>query len=362
VQFIAVGTPSLANGAANLSAVFAVAELIGQHINQFCVVVDKSTVPIGTAKLVTEKIQQALNARKANIAFTVVSNPEFLKEGAAINDFMQPDRIVLGCEDEKATQIMHELYAPLIADAPNKWLVMDVLSAELTKYAANAMLATRISFMNEISHVAEKVGANIEHIRQGIGADKRIGPHFLNAGCGYGGSCFPKDVRALLSTAQEVDINMPLLQAVECVNERQKTVLFDKLSAIFNQDLTNKVIAVWGLAFKPNTDDIREATSRVLCEALWQQGATVRAYDPVAIEEFRHVYGERTDMHYCADKETALQGADALVIVTEWDEFRSPNWSLIKTSLSQPVIVDGRNLFEPKELRALGIQYHSIGR
>jgi len=362
VQFIAVGTPSLENGAANLSAVFAVAQLIGSHVADYCVVVDKSTVPVGTAKKVSEIIHQAIAARAAKIDVAVVSNPEFLKEGAAINDFMFPDRIVLGCSDEKSGKLLRELYTPLIDKAPNKWVVMDILSAELTKYAANAMLATRISFMNEISQVAEAIGADIEQIRLGIGSDKRIGPYFLNAGCGYGGSCFPKDVRALLSTARDAGVNMPLLQAVEHVNEQQKTVLFSKLNRLFNYDLKGKVIALWGLAFKPNTDDIREATSRVLCEALWVQGARVQAYDPVAVEEFRHTYGERADMHYCVSKEQTLEGADALVIVTEWDEFRAPDWSLIKTTLKQPIIVDGRNLFDPQQVHALGIHYYAIGR
>ena len=362
VQFIAVGTPSLPNGAANLNAVFAVAKHIGEHINKSCIVVDKSTVPVGTAKKVNDIITQALKARAVNNEVCVVSNPEFLKEGAAINDFMVPDRIVIGCDDQKSAGILHELYSPLIDKTPNKWIVMDVLSAELTKYAANAMLATRISFMNEISHVAQAIGADIEQVRAGIGSDKRIGPYFLNAGCGYGGSCFPKDVRALLSTARDAGVDMPLLQAVEQVNEHQKTVLFTKLNKLFEGDLKGKVIALWGLAFKPNTDDIREATSRVLCEALWAKGARVQAYDPVATDEFRHTYGERDDIHYCVSKEQALEGADVLVIATEWDEFRAPDWSLVKQILEQPVVVDGRNLFNPATLRAAGLHYYAIGR
>jgi UDPglucose 6-dehydrogenase len=295
------------------------------------------------------------------LQFSVVSNPEFLKEGSAIDDFNRPDRIVIGAEDERAIKVMRDMYAPFQRNH-DRLMVMDIKSAELTKYAANAMLATRISFMNELANLAERVGADIEHVRKGIGSDQRIGYHFLYAGCGYGGSCFPKDIRALQRTGAEYGLPLKVLEAVERVNDAQKSVLLQKIIKRFGSDLKGKHFALWGLAFKPGTDDMREATSRVVMEGLWEHGATITAFDPVAMKEARHIYGERADLNYAENSKDALQGADALVIVTEWKAFKSPDFSIIKARLKQPVVFDGRNLFEPASVTALGIEYHGIGR
>ena len=361
VQMIAVGTPSGEDGSADLQYVIAAARSIAQHMTEYKVIVDKSTVPVGTADKVKQAVQEVLSQRGVAIDFGVVSNPEFLKEGAAIDDFNRPDRIVIGAEDELAIAVMREMYAPFQRNH-DRLMVMDIRSAELTKYAANAMLATRISFMNELANLAERVGADIEHVRKGIGSDQRIGYHFLYAGCGYGGSCFPKDIRALQRTGEEYGLPLKVLEAVERVNDAQKSVLLHKIVARFGEDLTGKHFAIWGLAFKPGTDDMREATSRVVMEGLWARGATVTAFDPVAMKETQHIYGERADLSYAEDSKAALHNADALVIVTEWKAFKSPDFDIIKARLKQPVIFDGRNLFEPKTIAALGIEYHGIGR
>ena len=361
IVFIAVGTPPDEDGSADLQYVLAAARSIGQFMNSPKVVVDKSTVPVGTAGKVKAAIDAELAARGLAIEFSVVSNPEFLKEGAAIADFMRPDRIVIGSSDPRATELMRQLYAPFQRNH-ERLIVMDVHSAELTKYAANAMLATRISFMNELALLAGKLGADIELVRQGIGSDSRIGYHFLYAGCGYGGSCFPKDVQALARTAGEVGQQLHLLDAVEKVNELQKQVLPAKIVQRFGEDLGGRHFALWGLAFKPNTDDMREAPSRVLIEALLARGATVCAHDPVAMPEARRIFGEDPRVRYADTPLAVLEGADALVIVTEWKTFRSPDFPAIKAALKQPVIFDGRNLYEPAQLRAQGFEYHSIGR
>ena len=368
VQMIAVGTPSGEDGSADLQYVIAAARAIGQAMTEYKVIVDKSTVPVGTADKVRQAVQEELNKRgldpqspTLNPGFSVVSNPEFLKEGAAIDDFNRPDRIVIGAEDEQAIRVMRDMYAPFQRNH-DRLMVMDIKSAELTKYAANAMLATRISFMNELANLAEKVGADIEHVRKGIGSDQRIGYHFLYAGCGYGGSCFPKDVRALKRTAEEHGLPLKVLQAVEEVNHVQKKVLLHKITGRFGENLKGRHFALWGLAFKPGTDDMREATSRVVMEGLWARGATVTAYDPAAMKETQHIYGERTDLSYADNPKDALQDADALVIVTEWKAFKSPDFATIKARLKQPVIFDGRNLFEPADIKALGFEYHGIGR
>ncbi len=361
VQMIAVGTPSGEDGSADLQYVIAAARAIGRAMTEYKVIVDKSTVPVGTADKVRQAVQEELGKRGIKTSFSVVSNPEFLKEGAAIDDFNRPDRIVIGAEDEQAIKIMREMYAPFQRNH-DRLMVMDIRSAELTKYAANAMLATRISFMNELANLAEKVGADIEHVRKGIGSDQRIGYHFLYAGCGYGGSCFPKDIRALQRTGAEYGLPLKVLQAVEEVNHAQKNVLLQKITTRFGNNLKGKNFALWGLAFKPGTDDMREATSRVVLEGLWARGATVTAYDPVAMKEARHIYGERADLRYADNPKDALHGADALVIVTEWKAFKSPDFATVKSRLKQPVIFDGRNLFEPSSVAALGIEYHGIGR
>ncbi|MDO8263142.1 MAG: UDP-glucose/GDP-mannose dehydrogenase family protein [Gallionella sp.] len=361
VQMIAVGTPSDEDGSADLQYVLAAARAIGRTMTEYKVIVDKSTVPVGTAEKVKQAVQEELDKRDVKTEFSVVSNPEFLKEGAAIDDFNRPDRIVVGADDEQAIRIMREMYAPFQRNH-ERLMVMDIKSAELTKYAANAMLATRISFMNELANLAERVGADIEHVRKGIGSDQRIGYHFLYAGCGYGGSCFPKDVRALQRTGEEYGLPMKVLAAVELVNEAQKSVLLQKITRRFGEDLKGKHFALWGLSFKPGTDDMREASSRVVMEGLWARGATVTAYDPVAMKETRHIYGERPDLRYAENSKDALQDADALVIVTEWKVFKSPDFNVIKARLKQPVIFDGRNLFEPASVAALGIEYHGIGR
>ena len=360
-QFIAVGTPPDEDGSADLQYVTAVARSIGERMSDYRIVVNKSTVPVGTADRVRNTITETLKGRASNIEFDVVSNPEFLKEGAAIEDFMKPDRIVIGADNPRTTELLRALYAPFNRNH-DRLVCMDIRSAELTKYAANAMLATKISFMNELANLAERLGADIEKVRVGIGSDPRIGYHFIYPGCGYGGSCFPKDVKALERTARDVHYSAPLLQAVEAVNERQKERLFEKISQYFNGDLKGKTIAVWGLAFKPNTDDMREASSRVLMERLWEKGAKVRAFDPVALEETDRIYGPRSDLVLCEGPEETLEGADVLAIVTEWNVFRSPDFNLIKSRLKYPVIFDGRNLYDPQTLKAQGFGYFAIGR
>jgi UDPglucose 6-dehydrogenase len=360
--FIGVGTPPDEDGSADLQYVVAAARSIGQRMTDYKVIVDKSTVPVGTADRVREAVKEELVKRGlADMAFAVVSNPEFLKEGAAVEDFMKPDRIIVGSDDEQATLLMRALYAPFNR-TQDRMLVMDVRSAEFTKYAANAMLATRISFMNELALLAEKVGADIELVRRGIGSDPRIGYQFLYAGAGYGGSCFPKDVKALVKTAADQGLPLQVLTAVEAANERQKRVLVDKVTARFGDDLRGRHFAVWGLAFKPNTDDMREAPSLVVIEELTRRGATVAAYDPVAGQEAARILGPRDDVKLLERADAALQGADALLIITEWKEFRTPDFDAIKAALKQPVILDGRNLYDPKLMKALGIQYSGIGR
>ena len=360
-QFIAVGTPPDEDGSADLSHVLSVANSIGEHMNEYRVVVNKSTVPVGTADKVREAVKAALKRRGAEVEFDVVSNPEFLKEGAAIDDFMRPDRIIVGTDNPRTTELLRALYAPFNR-SHERVIAMDIRSAELTKYAANAMLATKISFMNELANLAERLGADIEQIRVGIGADPRIGYHFIYPGCGYGGSCFPKDVKALERTARDASYSAELLQAVEAVNERQKHLLFQKITRHFGSQLAGRTFAVWGLAFKPNTDDMREAPSRVLMEALWAAGAHVQAHDPAAMEETHRLYGERGDLVLCKTPLEAVKGADALVICTEWNLFRSPDFHQLKTLLKQPVIFDGRNLYDPALLTREGFSYYAIGR
>src|SRR5277367_922639 len=347
-QLIAVGTPPDEDGSADLRYVLAVARTIGDYMNDYRVVVTKSTVPVGTADKVRAAVRESLDRRHASAEFDMVSNPEFLKEGAAIADFMKPDRVVVGTDSVRATEHMRILYEPFTHNR-DRLIAMDVRSAELTKYAANAMLATKISFMNELANLAEHCGADIEAVRFGIGADPRIGHAFIYPGVGYGGSCFPKDVKALRHSAAEVGYAESILAAVESVNERQKRVLFEKIKRHFGS-LRGKTIALWGLAFKPNTDDMREAPSRVLMEALWQEGASVRAYDPVAMPECSRIYGSRADLTLCKSSVETLTGADALAIVTEWREFRSPDFDYIKATLKTPVIFDGRNLYDPAHL------------
>ena len=361
IQFIAVGTPPGEDGSADLSHVTAAARNIGRHLDHYCVVVDKSTVPVGTADRVREAIADELAKRGSTQEFAVVSNPEFLKEGAAIEDFLKPDRIVVGSDDDRATQLMRQLYQPFQRNH-ERMIVMDVRSAELTKYAANAMLATRISFMNELANLAERVGADIERVRQGIGADPRIGYHFLYAGTGYGGSCFPKDVKALLRTGEDAGLSLRILRAVEDANEAQKSVLLEKLDRRYGADVRGMKIAMWGLAFKPNTDDMREAPSRVIIEGLLDRGATVVAYDPVAEEEAQRHIGERAGLAYAPSPMAALADADILLIVTEWKEFRSPDFEAIAARLARKAIFDGRNMYEPSIVRECGLEYHGIGR
>lgn len=361
VQFIAVGTPPDEDGSADLQYVVAAARNIGKHMQDFRVIVDKSTVPVGTADKVRAAVQEELDKRKLDCGFAVASNPEFLKEGAAVEDFMRPDRIVIGTDNARALEIMRAIYAPFQRNH-ERIIAMDIRSAELTKYAANAMLATRISFMNELALLAEKLQADIEHVRHGIGSDPRIGYHFLYPGVGYGGSCFPKDVQALQRTAQEHGVTLKVLNAVEEANERQKAVLIEKITQRFGEDLKGKCFALWGLAFKPNTDDMREAPSRVIIEGLWAKGATVRAYDPVAIHETQRIYGDEKRIAYADSPMDCLEGVDALVIVTEWKVFRSPDFAAVKAKLKTPVIFDGRNLYEPSVVRAQGLEYLPIGR
>ena len=361
IQFIAVGTPPDEDGSADLQYVVAAARNIGRHMTGYKLVVDKSTVPVGTADKVKAAMQEELSQRGVTHEFNVASNPEFLKEGAAVEDFMKPDRIVIGTDSERATSLLRQLYAPFQRNR-DRLTVMDVKSAELTKYAANAMLATRISFMNELAVLAEKLGADIEQVRHGIGSDPRIGYHFLYAGCGYGGSCFPKDVQALRRTGQENGVTLRVLDAVEEANEVQKQILVNKLTARLGSDLKGKRFAMWGLAFKPNTDDMREAPSRSMLEALWAMGASVSAYDPAAMEETRRIYGERADLLLVDSPMDALKGADALLIVTEWKVFRSPNFDTMKSLLKPPLVFDGRNLYEPQAMREMGFDYLPIGR
>jgi UDPglucose 6-dehydrogenase len=361
VQFIAVGTPPAEDGSADLQYVLAAARNIGRHMRDYRVVVDKSTVPVGTADKVRAAIAAELKRRGADIAFSVVSNPEFLKEGAAVEDFMRPDRIVVGTDDERATLVMRNLYAPFQRNH-ERVITMDVRSAELTKYAANAMLATRISFMNELANLAERLGADIEHVRRGIGADPRIGYHFLYPGAGYGGSCFPKDVQALMRTAGEAGMNLLVLEAVEKANALQKEVLAQKILKRFGNELKGLRFALWGLAFKPNTDDMREAPSRQLVARLLERGASITAYDPIAMDEARHIYKGESRVRFAESPMAALEGAEALVIVTEWKEFRSPDFQRVKQVLGTPAIFDGRNLYDPAEVRRNGLEYYPIGR
>lgn len=361
VIFIAVGTPPDEDGSADLKYVLSVARNIGAHLERYAVVVDKSTVPVGTADRVREEIAAALKARGADVAFDVVSNPEFLKEGDAVNDCMKPDRIIVGASSARAINVLKALYAPFNRNH-ERIVVMDERSAELTKYAANAMLATKISFMNEIANIAERVGADVEAVRHGIGADPRIGYHFIYPGAGYGGSCFPKDVQALERTAHSSGYEARLLGAVEAVNRDQKRKLFELITRHFDGELGGRTIALWGLAFKPNTDDMREASSRVLMEALWQAGAKVRAFDPQARAETARLYGTRDDLVLCDDPWAALEGADALAVVTEWKVFRSPDFARIKAMLGTPAVFDGRNLYDPGMVEAAGLAYYGIGR
>ncbi|MGI9277968.1 MAG: UDP-glucose dehydrogenase family protein [Endozoicomonas sp.] len=361
LQFIAVGTPADEDGSADLQHVLAVAETIAINMNSEKIIINKSTVPVGTADKVAERVRQVLEKREGDVPFQVVSNPEFLKEGAAVNDCMKPDRIVVGTQGESIRDTFRELYAPFNRNH-DRILFMDVRSAELTKYAANCMLATKISFMNEMAILAEKLGADIEHVRQGIGSDPRIGYDFIYPGCGYGGSCFPKDVRALQRTAEAIDFEPLMLSAVEERNSRQKQVLFEKVNDHFKGELKGKTFALWGLAFKPDTDDMRDAPSRVLMEALWESGAKVQAFDPEAMEEAQRIYGVRDDLHLCGTRQAALKGADALVICTEWKPFRAPDFEEMSGLLNCPVIFDGRNMYEPERMQNKGFIYRAIGR
>ena len=362
IQFIAVGTPPDEDGSADMKYVTAAARNIGRYMTDYKVVVDKSTVPVGTADAVKAAIHEELAKRGVQTPFSVVSNPEFLKEGAAIDDFMKPDRIVVGCDDEQAALNMRALYAPFQRNH-DRLILMDIRSAELTKYAANAMLATRISFMNELANLAEKLGADIENVRKGIGSDPRIGYDFLYAGAGYGGSCFPKDVKALIKTAaDDAGIQLQVLQAVETANDAQKHILGGKVLARFGGNVAGRHFALWGLAFKANTDDMREATSREVIKDLLAAGATVTAYDPQAMAEARHCFPDEPGLRYAENQTAALDNADALIIVTEWKEFRSPDFDTIKAKLRQPLIFDGRNLYDPKLVRAMGFEYLAIGR
>ncbi|WON78580.1 UDP-glucose/GDP-mannose dehydrogenase family protein [Serratia sp. UGAL515B_01] len=361
IQFIAVGTPPDEDGSADLQYVEAVVRTIAEHMTEHKVVIDKSTVPVGTADKVRKVMNETLRNRGSNLTFDVVSNPEFLKEGAAIADCMRPERIVIGTDNKAVVEQLRELYEPFNRNH-DRIILMDIRSAELTKYAANCMLATKISFMNEISNLAEMLGADIEKVRQGIGSDSRIGYHFIYPGCGYGGSCFPKDVQALIRTAENIGYQPKLLQAVELVNSRQKYKLTQFIERHYGNGIKGKTFALWGLSFKPNTDDMREASSRILMETLWQSGANVQAYDPEAMDEAQRIYGHRKDLKLMGTKEAALQGADALVICTEWQNFRAPDFDVIKQALKQPVIFDGRNLFDPERMQARGFTYYGIGR
>jgi UDPglucose 6-dehydrogenase len=361
-QFLAVGTPPDEDGSADMQYVLAVARTIGSQLNEYKIVVDKSTVPVGTADQVRAEIEKVLAERgMEGMGFDVVSNPEFLKEGNAIDDFMKPDRIIIGTDNHDAAEHLRSLYAPFNRNH-DRLIEMDIRSAELTKYAANAMLATKITFMNELANIAERVGADIEQVRIGIGSDKRIGYHFIYPGAGYGGSCFPKDVKALEYTAGQHGYQARLLQSVDLVNEAQKRSIYNKIENYFSGDIEGKVFALWGLAFKPNTDDMREAPSRELMEALWEKGAKVQAFDPEAHKEARRIYGDRDDLVICDSAEQALDAADALIIVTEWKQFRAPDFASIRARLKQPVIFDGRNLYDPDDMDIEGITYYGVGR
>jgi UDPglucose 6-dehydrogenase len=358
----AVGTPPSEDGSADLKYVLAVAEVIGREMEEPKIVVSKSTVPVGTCDKIRSRIAEMLKARgREELTFDVVSNPEFLKEGSAVGDCMKPDRIIVGTSSDETETLMRELYAPFSRNH-EKMIVMDVRSAEFTKYAANCILATKISFMNEMSGLAERLGADIEEVRKGIGSDPRIGYDFIYPGLGYGGSCFPKDIRAMIKTAEGISFDAKMLKAVEERNAEQKSILFEKVNRYFKGNLKGKVFALWGLAFKPNTDDMREAPSRTLMEALWQAGATVQAFDPEAMQECQSIYGQRDDLLLYGTKEAALRGADALLIVTEWKSFRAPSFDLMRDALTTPVIFDGRNLYDPKVIARHGLEYHSIGR
>lgn len=361
IQFIAVGTPPDEDGSADLQYVTAAARNIAKHMSEYKVVVDKSTVPVGTADKVRAAISEELVKRGVDFPFAVVSNPEFLKEGAAVDDFMRPDRVVIGVADDRAAHLMQDLYAPFNRNH-DRVIMMDIKSAELTKYAANCMLATRISFMNELANLADKLGADIEQVRLGIGSDQRIGYHFLYPGCGYGGSCFPKDVQALIRTAESIGQPLKVLNAVKEANKAQKRVLLEKVEAKFGSNLKGKHFALWGLAFKPNTDDMREASSRVIIQGLWNMGATISAYDPVAMTESKRIFGDDARMTYADSPIHALDNADALLIVTEWKEFRAQDLSKIKTTLKTPIIIDGRNIYSPHAAKAAGLDYSAIGR
>ena len=362
LQFIAVGTPQDEDGSADLKYVLSVAKTIAHHMESNKIVIDKSTVPVGTADSVRACMSEILALRgREDLSFDVVSNPEFLKEGSAVSDCLRPDRIVIGTNNAHSEEVMRELYAPFNRNH-EKIIVMDVRSAELTKYAANCMLATKISFINEMANLAERLGADIEMVRQGIGSDPRIGYHFIYPGVGYGGSCFPKDVQALIRTSDDIDFDASILKAVEKRNNAQKNVQFNQIYKHFECDLKGKTFALWGLSFKPNTDDMREAPSRVLMEALWRSGATVQVYDPEAMDETQRIYGMRDDLHFCGTKEAALKGAEALVIITDWSAFKAPDFDFIKQQLTNPVIFDGRNLFDPVRMKAKGMTYYSIGR
>ncbi len=362
VILIAVGTPPDEDGSADLKYVLAVAETIATHMEQPKIVVNKSTVPVGTADKVKDAVTSVLASNgKSNLEFSVVSNPEFLKEGSAVADCMKPDRIIVGTDSKDAEETMRELYAPFSRNH-EKVIVMDVRSAELTKYAANCMLATKISFMNEMANLAELFGADIEKVRQGIGSDPRIGYQFIYPGIGYGGSCFPKDVQALIRAADEIEFDATILKSVEHRNAQQKRTLFQKVQKHFENELAGKTFALWGLSFKPNTDDMREAPSRVLMEALWESGAKINAYDPEAMQECQRIYSARDDLNLVGTKESALKGADALIIVTEWQEFRAPDFDLISEQLTNPLVFDGRNLYEPSRMKRKGFTYYSVGR
>ena len=360
-QFIAVGTPPLEDGSADLQHVLSAARSIGRHMDGYRIIVNKSTVPVGTADRVRATVEEALEARGADLEFDVIANPEFLKEGAAIADFMKPDRIIIGADNARAAESLKALYEPFNRNH-DRVIVMDPRSAELTKYAANAMLATRISFMNEMAGVAERVGADIESVRVGIGSDPRIGYDYIYPGCGYGGSCLPKDVNSLVSSSAAAGHALDLMQAVQRVNVRQRHLLFDRIADYFDGKLEGRAVALWGLSFKPNTDDMREASSRVLMEALWGGGCSVRAYDPVAMDTARRLYPDQPRLVLCPSAEDAVKGADALAVATEWREFRSPDFGALRSSLKAPVIFDGRNVFEPEHMKRIGFEYFGIGR
>ncbi len=360
-QFIAVDTPQGADGSTDLSHVFEVANSISEHINCYRIIITKSTLPVGSADNIEEKISNNLKSRSIKLEFDMVANPDFLKEGAAIDDFMKPDRIIIGADNPRTIELMRELYTPF-NHRRDRLITMDIRSAELTKYAATALLATKISFMNELANISELLGADIEQVRIGIGSDPRIGYHFIYPGCGYGGSYFPKDIHALKHSADQAGYKAELINAVEAINERQKCRPFTKLQQYYGDSLKDKTIALWGLAFKPNTDDMRAASSRILMEALWKIGAKIKAYDPAAYDECRRIYGERDDLELCQLIDDTLKDADALVIVTEWQEFRSPDFEKIKSTLKDPVIVDGRNLYNPEHMKELGFTYYGIGR